>query len=96
MSHLGRGIDELQIDLLQRRTAGVDEQRLAQSEHALLAADAAALQHQKIVVDLTVMGETTHGGDRLVCQVVFGGGVVLDELEDEDRKCVDLVEIFKY
>lgn len=89
MSHLGRGVNELEVDLLQRRPAGVDEQGLAQSEDALLAANAAALQHQEVVVDLTIMGETTHGGDGLVRQIVFGGGVVLDELRERKESKVN-------
>lgn len=81
MTHLGRGVDELELDLLQSRALGVLQQRLAQGDDALLGANAAALDHDEVVVDLTIVGEATHGGDALVSQIVLGGGVVLDDLQ---------------
>lgn len=81
MSHLGRGVDELELDLLESGALGVLQQRLAQGDDALLGADAAALDHDEVVVHLTVVGEATHGGDALVSQIVLSGGVVLDDLE---------------
>ena len=80
MTHLGGGIDELQLDVLQGGALGVLQQGLAEGDDALLGANAAALQHDKVIVDLTVVGETTHGGDALVSQIVLGGGIVLDNL----------------
>lgn len=84
MSHLGRRVDELQIDALERRPLAVRQQGLAQSDDALLRSNAAALDHQEIVVDLSVMRETAHGGNRLVGDVVLGRGRVLDDLRMKD------------
>ena len=38
------------------------------------------LDHQEILLDLSVVGEASHGVNGLVRQVVLGGGVVLDKL----------------
>lgn len=43
VTELGAGVDELQLDLLQSLPLGVDQQGLAQGDHALLRADAATL-----------------------------------------------------
>ena len=44
MAELGAGVDELELDLLQGLPLGVDQEGLAQGQHALLGADAAALR----------------------------------------------------
>merc|ERR1719495_971710 len=54
--------------------------RLAQSEHPLLGSDAAALDHDEVLLHLTIVGESSHRVDGLVCQVVLCCGVVLDKL----------------
>lgn len=54
---------------------------LSQGEDSLLRANAASLDHDKVLLDQTVMGESTHGVDGLVGQVVVGGGVVLHQLK---------------
>ena len=38
------------------------------------------LQHDEVLLDLSIMREATHGCDGLVCKVVVCGSVVLDEL----------------
>ena len=53
---------------------------LSQCEHPLLRPNAASLQHDEVLLDLSVVGESTHGVDGLVSQVVLSGSVVLDEL----------------
>lgn len=54
---------------------------LSKGDDTLLGASNATLDHEEVVVDFTVVGETTHGCDRLLSQIVLGGGVVLDDLE---------------
>lgn len=81
MSHLGGRVDELQVDAFQGGALAVHQQRLAQGDNALLRSDAAALDHQEVVVDLSVMRESAHGVDGLVSQIVLGGRVVLDDLQ---------------
>ena len=80
MSELGAGVDELEADLLQGPLLGVGQERLPQGEGALLGANAATLDHDEVLLDPSVMGESFHGVDGLVSNVILGGGVVLDEL----------------
>ena len=53
---------------------------LTQGKHPLLGADAAATDHDKVVVDLSIVREASERGDRLLRDVVVGRGVVLDHL----------------
>ena len=53
---------------------------LAQSNDTFLGSHAASLDHNEIVINFAIVRESTHGGDRFVCQIVFGGSVVLDNL----------------
>jgi len=80
MAQFRAGIDELKVDGLKSRALGVHQERLSQGDDALLGADAAALDHQEVVVDLTVVRETTHWSDCLIGDVVLGRGVVLHNL----------------
>lgn len=84
MAHLRRGVDELELDLLEGRALGVHQQRFAQRDYATLGTDAATLDHEEILVDLSVERETTHRRDRLVGQIVLGGSAVLDDLCTRD------------
>lgn len=59
------------------------QQRLSQSDDTLLSSDATSLDHEEVVVDLSVEGETSHRGDRLVGDVVFSGSAVLDDLRKD-------------
>lgn len=80
MSKLRAGVDELEVDGFEGRALGVHQERLSQGDDALLGSDAAALDHQEVVVDLSVVGEAAHWSDGLVGDVVLGRGVVLDDL----------------
>merc|ERR1711972_385021 len=80
VTKLGGGVDELEVDLLQSSLLGVGQERLTQSQQPLLGSNAATLDHQEVLLDLSVMREATHGVDRLVRQIVVGAGVVLDQL----------------
>merc|ERR1712004_333887 len=53
---------------------------LGKGEGPLLGANAAALDHDEVLLDLSVVGEATHWVDGLVSNVILGGGVVLDKL----------------
>merc|ERR1712107_448453 len=39
-----------------------------------------SLKHDKVLLDFSVMRETSHGVDGLVGEIVVGGSVVLDQL----------------
>merc|ERR1719367_2160063 len=79
VAHLGGSIDELQLDVLQSGPPGVHQEGLAQGQYPLLGSDAASLDHDKVLLDHTVVRESTHGVDVLVGGVVLSRGVVLDQ-----------------
>jgi len=85
VTELGGGIDELGHALLQSGTRGLGEQGLSEGEHTTLGADDATLEHEVLLVDDTVVRETTERGDGLLGEIVLGHGVVgvlLDGLAD--------------
>merc|ERR1719367_728160 len=79
VAHLGGGVDELQLDVLQSGPLGVHQEGLAQGQYPLLGSDAASLDHDKVLLDHTVVRESTHGVDVLVGGIVLGRGIVLDQ-----------------
>jgi len=76
VSHLGGGIDALQVDLLEILSLVVHQEGLSEEDGALSHTHAAALDHDEVVLDLTVVGEATDGVDGLFGQVGLGGTVV--------------------
>jgi len=80
VTHLGAGVDELELDVLKSLPLGVNQKGLSQSEHTLLRSNATSLDHNEILLNLTVVRESTHGVDRLVSQIVIGSSVVLHKL----------------
>eukprot|EP00047_Mylnosiga_fluctuans_P001240 m.219486 g.219486 ORF g.219486 m.219486 type:complete len:414 (-) comp10174_c0_seq1:18-1259(-) len=99
MTELGRGVDELQDDLLGGTAVDLGEQGLAQSQNTLLGTNSGALQHQEVVRDDTVVREATHGGDVLLRQISLGGAIVLDNraigLLDGLADAVDLLVLLR-
>lgn len=77
VTELAGGVDELEVDLLQAGTAGVGDQGLAEGDDAFLDTNAASLDHDEVVLDNTVVGEATHGGDGLGGQVELSAGTLL-------------------
>lgn len=53
---------------------------LSKSDNSLLGSHAASLDHDKVLVDLSVMREASHGSNGLVSWVIICGSVVLDDL----------------
>ena len=80
MTELGAGVDELKVDLLKGPLLGVGKEGLSKGKDTLLGSNAASLQEDEVLLDLSVVGEATHGGDGLVSEVVLSGGVVLHQL----------------
>merc|ERR1719397_758020 len=80
VAELGAGVDELEVDLLQGPLLGVGQEGLPQGEGALLGPNAATLDHDEVLLDLSIVGESTHGVDGLVSNVILGSSVVLDQL----------------
>jgi len=79
MTHLGGGVDELEVDLLHSDSAGVGEERFSQSNCSLFASHAAALDHDEIRLDQTVVNESSDWVDGLIGDVDFGSCVVFDQ-----------------
>lgn len=77
VTELGRGVDELELNVLQGRALGVGQQGLAESDDTLPGTSAASLDHDKVLVDDTVVGEAAERGDGLLGQIVLGLGVRL-------------------
>jgi len=80
VTELGRGVDELEGDLLEGGGLGVGEEGLPEGENPLLDTNAATLDHEEVLVDNTIVGETSEGGDGLLGEIELGTGVVLDDL----------------
>ena len=68
-AELRRGVDELELDLLEIPTRSVNHEGLADGDDTLLRAGDGTLQQQVVVLDDTVMGEATHGCDGFLRRV---------------------------
>ncbi len=70
-----RGIDELELNLLEIPTRRVDHEGFADGDDTLLGSRDRALEHQKVVLDDTGRRDATHGCDRLFGDIGIGGRV---------------------
>jgi len=77
---LGRGIDETKVDGLTVESANSWQETLADGNASLSGASNATLNQQPILVDFTVVGETTNGGNSLLGQISLSGSAVLVSL----------------
>lgn len=77
MALLGGSINELQVNLLLRCARGLRKQALAKGDNALPSPDHASLDHNPIFIDGTIVGKTTHGGDRLLGEIEVGGRTLM-------------------
>merc|ERR1719150_1100442 len=73
-------VDELEVDLLQRLPLGVGQERFAQCKNTFLRSDATSTDHDEVIVDLSVVRETSDRGDGLLGQIVISRSIVLDDL----------------
>jgi len=91
---LGRSVDELEVEGLVVRSLGGGDEALAESDSSLAGTRDAALEHDPVLIDLSVVGEATHRGDALLSEIGFGGGrlVVLVGTDAEDA-LVDLSSV---
>ena len=53
---------------------------LSKSKNTLLRSNTTSLDHDEILFYFSVVRESTHWVDGFVCQIVFSGGVVFDQL----------------
>lgn len=75
VAELGRGIDKLELDLLESRALDLRDESLAESKDTLDSTKSSTLDHDEVLVDLTILRETTERGDVLVSKIVGSGGV---------------------
>ena len=88
---LGGSVDELDIDLLGLPGLDSGEDRLSEGDGSLAGASDTTLDEDEVLVDLTVMGEATHGGDVLLDGISLGGSVVGDTTNGTSADSVDLL-----
>jgi hypothetical protein len=94
VTDLGRGIDELDLDLLGSTVLGLREVALSEDDGSLAGTNDAALNHNEVLVDLTVVGEPTERSDVLLDGVGLSGGVVLGSTDGTSADSVDLLVEF--
>jgi len=94
VTDLAGSIDEFQADLFVGSSANLREQTLSEDKSSLSKTDASTLDHDVVIVNDTVVGETTHGGNVLFGQVVGGGSVVLTVVFNTSTDSVDLLVDF--
>jgi len=76
VTELGGGIDALEVDLLQVLSLVVNQEWLSEEDWSLSDAHAGSLDHDEVVLDVTVVWEATNWVDALFGQVSLGGTVV--------------------
>jgi hypothetical protein len=91
VAELGRGVDELKVDLLGHPVLGAWEDGLTENDGALLGAHDLALHEDVVLVDLAVVREATHGGDVLLNGISGASGVVLSAVNLTNTNVVDLL-----
>ena len=91
MTKLGRGVDELDLDLFGHPVAGSWEDRLAENNGSLLGSEHLASDEEVVLVDFTVEGETAQWGDVLLNGISVGGSVVSNTSDGTSTETVDLL-----
>jgi len=88
---LGGSIDELDLHLLLLPRLGGREDGLSDNNGSLLDTNDTTLDEEEILVDDTVMGESTNRGDVLSDSISLSGSVVLDTSDGTGSNSVDLL-----
>jgi len=78
VTHLGSGIDELEFDRFQSSSGSLVKEGFSEGDSSLFGSADTSLDHDEIVLDKTVMDETTNWVDRFVSDIDFGGTIVVD------------------
>ena len=91
MANLRGSVDEFDIDLFCLPGLDGGEDALSEGNGSLSGAHDTALDENEVLVDLTVVGETTHGGDVLGHGIGLSRGVVLNTSDSTSSNSVDLV-----
>jgi len=78
VTQFGGSIDELEVDFFGGGSGDLGHQGLSEHEDSLLGSDNTSLDHDEVISDDTIVGETTQRCDVLFAQVSISGGVILD------------------
>lgn len=91
MSVLGGGVDEFNIELLGLPGLGGGVDGLSDDEGSLAGSHNSSLDEEEVFVDLSVVRESTHGGDVLLDGISFAGSVVGGTTDDSGSNSVDFL-----
>lgn len=91
VTDLGRGIDELNLDLLGSGVLGLGEVALSEDDGSLASTNNTSLNHDEVLIDFTVVRESTKRSDVLLNGVSLGGCVVLSSTNGTSTDSVDLL-----
>jgi len=69
MTKLGGGIDKLDIDSLQVLPGRMNHHTLTHNKRSLLHTNNSTLEHNPVLIDLSVLDESSHGGDALLGKI---------------------------
>jgi len=90
VSHFGRGIDELKVDFFGMDSSDLGEEGSSEHEDSFFGSYDASFNHEEIVSDHSVVGESSHGGDGLVGEILGGGSIVGASSSGSFTESVDL------
>jgi hypothetical protein len=65
------------LDFFKITTRSVNHEGFAEGDDTLLGARDRTLEEEEVVLDDTVVGETTQWSDGLLCDVLLSGGIVV-------------------
>lgn len=94
VTELGGSVDELNLNLFGHPVACGWEDRLTEDDCSLLGSHNLTSDEEVILGNLTVVGETTHGGDVLLNCISSSGGIVGNTADLTSTKTVDLLVDF--
>jgi len=92
MSHFGRSVDELDVDLLSLPRFGCREDRFSDDKRSLSGSNDTTLDEKEVLVDFTIMRESTEWGNVLLNGISLAHSVVGGILRDgSSTNAVDLL-----
>jgi hypothetical protein len=74
VSHFGGSIDEFKVDFFLSGSSNLRDQRLSQHNNFLLGSNATSLNHDEIVLDNSVVRESSDGSNLFISNILGGGG----------------------
>jgi hypothetical protein len=91
VAKFGRGVDELDFNLFGHPVTGGWENGLAENNWSLLGSHNLTSDEEIVLVDFTVEGETSHGGDVLLNGISLGGSIIGNTSDSTSSESVDLL-----